>query len=115
VPAHGPGHLATFAYTGLYRYFLTFCTDTRRVVFTAEEPFELVLEQILRAAASNGFAIHAYCFMPDHVHLLAEATDDSSDCLRFITRSKQLSGFYYRKRFSPPVAAIRIRARAADR
>ena len=41
----------------------------------------------------------AYCFMPDHLHLLVEGQADDSDCKRFIARSKQYSGFYLQQRF----------------
>src|ERR1700704_3576124 len=94
-----PGHLKTFTYLGFHRYSLTFCTDHRRHVFTSNETVSLVLEQMLRAAGENQFAIVAYCFMPDHLHLLLEATSESSDCRRFIARAKQYSGFYYSKEF----------------
>lgn len=36
--------------------------------------------------------------MPDHAHLLVEAKTDSSNALRFISRSKQFSGFHYQQR-----------------
>jgi putative transposase len=94
-----PGHLRTFDYLGLHRYFLTFCTDRRRPVFTDSSRVELVQSQILRAAKDELFAVCAYCFMPDHLHLLVEAKSASSDGLRFIARSKQLSGFHYSKSF----------------
>src|SRR5712691_9588634 len=92
-----PGHLKTFAYVGLHRYSLTFCTDRRRHLFMKADVVGLVLAQISRAATENQFAIVAYCFMRDHVHLLAEGTSDTSDCKRFIARAKQYSGFYYKK------------------
>jgi putative transposase len=38
----------------------------------------------------------AYCFMPDHVHLLVEGRRDDSDCRVFISRAKQYSGFHYK-------------------
>src|SRR6185295_19724426 len=94
-----PGHLKAFDYLGLHRYSLTFCTKGRKPTFTNGDVVALVLEQILRAARENGFAVVAYCFMPDHLHLLVEAKTDSSDCLRFIARAKQYSGFYYSQRF----------------
>jgi REP-associated tyrosine transposase len=94
-----PGHLRTFDYTGLHRYFLTFCTNNRQQLFTDRTSVDLVLRQILRAADDEGFAIVAYCFMPNHLHLLIEAKSDSSNCLRFITRAKQFSGFYYSKAY----------------
>jgi putative transposase len=92
-----PGHLKTFTYLGLHRYSLTFCTDRRRHLFTTAAVVDLVLSHISRAATENGFAVVAYCFMPDHLHLLVEGQSDGSDCKRFITRAKQYSGFYYSK------------------
>jgi putative transposase len=94
-----PGHLKAFDYVGLYRYFLTFCTHQRQRHFAEAEPVEVVLRQILRAAEDERFGIVAYCFMPDHLHLLVEAGSESSDCLSFIKRAKQFSAFHYSKIF----------------
>jgi len=94
-----PGHLRTFDYVGLYRYFLTFCTDYRQRLFTDADAVSLVLSQIMRAAREERFAMVAYCFMPDHAHLLAQAEHESSDCRGFIKQAKQFSGFYYSQRF----------------
>jgi REP-associated tyrosine transposase len=91
-----PGRLASFDYIGLYRYSLTFCTCRRGKHFVEPEHVELVLRQIVRSANDTGFAIVAYCFMPDHVHLLVEAQSEASDCRMFIKRAKQFSGFYYK-------------------
>src|SRR5215831_10187069 len=88
-----PGHLKTFDYIGFQRYFLTFCTKDRERVFGSREPVDLVRSQILRAAEDEQFAIVVDCFMPDHVHLLAEGVSESADGLRFIARAKQFSGF----------------------
>jgi len=35
--------------------------------------------------------------MPDHLHLLAEATRKDSDLKRFIKAAKQLSGYYFKR------------------
>ena len=94
-----PGHLKSFDYTGLYRYFLTFCTESRQKLFTSARAVDLVMSQIVRAATDESFSIVAYCFMPDHVHLLVEAGAEVSDCRRLIKRAKQFSGFYYTKTF----------------
>ena len=96
---NNPGHLRTFDYVGLYRYFLTFCTDYRQPFFADETAVELVLSQILRAACEERFALVAYCFMPDHAHLLIEAEQESSNGRAFIKRAKQFSGFYYSQQF----------------
>jgi len=94
-----PGHLKTFDYIGLHRYFLTFCTYRREKRFVTCQHVTLVHEQFLRAAEHERFEIPAYCFMPDHVHLLTEAQSDDCDGRRFIARAKQLSGFYYKRTF----------------
>jgi putative transposase len=94
-----PGHLRTFNYLGLYPYFLTFCTHKRRRLLTTSEQVALVRTQIERGAAEHEFAVIAYCFMPDHLHLLVEARAEGSDCHRFITRAKQYSGFHFGQTF----------------
>ncbi|HEX7798093.1 MAG TPA: transposase [Vicinamibacterales bacterium] len=94
-----PGHLRTFDYIGFQRYFLTFCTNRREPIFVSHESVDLVRTQFLRAADDEQFVIVIDCFMPDHVHLLAEGTTERSDGRRFISRAKQFSGFYYQKRF----------------
>ena len=90
-----PGHLSAFDYRGLHRYSLTFCTDFRKRVFVEATAVTLVAQQIVRKANQTGFALIAYCFMPDHVHLVVEGTRDDSDCLRFIKLAKQYSAFYF--------------------
>jgi REP element-mobilizing transposase RayT len=35
--------------------------------------------------------------MPDHLHLLAEATREDADLKRFTTAAKQLSGYYFKQ------------------
>src|SRR6185436_11190051 len=92
-----PQHLKAFDYLGLHRYHLRFCTDTRQRLFEEQSNVKLVLEQISRAATENHFAVIAYCFMPDHLHLLVEGESDDSDCLMFIRKAKQYSGFYFSK------------------
>src|SRR5688572_29944129 len=94
-----PGHLKAFDYLGFYRYSLTFCTHARQRIFVTCERVDLVLAQIERSAAQEQFAIIAYCFMPDHLHLLVEGRCESSDCRRFMSRAKQFSGLHYAKEF----------------
>ncbi len=94
-----PKRLPAFAYQGNYRYSLCFCTDGRRDVFISDDVVAFVLAQISRAAVETSFALIAYCFMPDHVHLLVAGETEASDCKRLIALAKQYSAFYYSKRF----------------
>jgi putative transposase len=94
-----PGHFRHFDYTGFHRYSLTFCTASRQRLFVDASVVELVLAQISRAAREQQFEVIAYCFMPDHLHLLVHGGSDSSECRRFIKLTKQYSGYYYSKTF----------------
>jgi REP element-mobilizing transposase RayT len=71
--ASHPERLRGFDYVGYHRYFLTFCTFNRRPLFVDDDHVDIVLAQILRACGQEQFATLAYCFMPDHRHLLAES------------------------------------------
>ena len=82
-------------YIGERRYFLTFCTHDRRALFTNADVVTLVLQQILHAAEERRVAVIAYVFMPDHVHLLVEGLDASSDLTKFAHQAKQRSGHAY--------------------
>src|SRR5437667_11386430 len=73
-PAHRP--LAGFSYVGMHRYFLTFYTRERGCCFADAASVGQTLSQIRRTATDESFEILAYCFMPDHVHLLVEAVND---------------------------------------
>jgi putative transposase len=84
-----------FSYTGRYRYFLTFCTRNRAKVFVSADAVALVWSQILRSAAECAFNITAHVAMPDHLHVLVEATTEESDLRRFVNLAKQRSAFEY--------------------
>src|SRR5262245_58187825 len=94
-----PERLKSFDYVGPYAYFLTFCTNQRQRLFVDAARVDLVFAQILRAAADLRFAVIAYCFMPDHAHLLVQGQAEDSDGRAFIKRAKQLAGFHYKKQF----------------
>jgi putative transposase len=94
-----PHHLPSFDYVGEHRYSLTVCCDQRATHFDNGDAVALVGAQFLRAAESEAFSIVACCFMPDHAHLLVQGLEERSDLKRFQTRTKQLSGYHYKKRF----------------
>ncbi len=94
-----PEHLRGFSYVGYGRYFLTFCTYKRRHQFERSERVHLVRDQFLRASTDQCCEIFAYCFMPDHVHMLVEAAREDADLKRFIKSAKQLSGYYFKQRW----------------
>ena len=88
-----------FSYIGKYRYALVFRVFLSRAVFISEAPVNLVREQVFRSASGKQFEITAYCFMPDHVHLLAEGLTETSSCKDFIRAAKQYSGYCYARAY----------------
>lgn len=93
---HGyPRRLASFTYTGRHHYFVTCCTFSRLPLFTSERTVDGTLEAIRVAATQQHFSIVAYCFMPDHTHLLVAGEDVSSDFRVFMSEAKQRSGYWF--------------------
>ena len=84
-----------FDYLGGYRYSLTICTHGKRAVFLTAHAVNPVLDQILRSAERYLFAVLAYCFMPDHLHLLVEGLSDASDMQQFVKDWKQRSAYQF--------------------
>src|SRR6266581_7725695 len=87
-----PPRLRGFSYRGVHRYLLTFCTIERARIFERPEAVDDALQQIRITASRERFAILAYCFMPDHVHLLVEGLNDHADLRQFAKMAKQRSG-----------------------
>jgi putative transposase len=56
------------------------------------------LMAIRQSTTSYDFALIAYCFMPDHLHLVLQATAESSDLCECMRVMKQRAGFHFKKR-----------------
>jgi putative transposase len=98
-----PHRLASFSYKGRHRYSLTFCTHARRELFVDGDVVADALAQILQSAAHNAFTVIAYCFMPDHLHLLVEGQSDDSDLIAFAKDLKQRVAYHYLRAHEGPV------------
>lgn len=87
-----PLRLTRFSYKGAHRYSLTWCTRRRARVFTHPMRVAIATEQIQRTADECWFALLAYCFMPDHLHLLVEGLADDADLRVFVNRGRRRVG-----------------------
>ena len=94
---HGAPRLVSFEYRGLAAYSLTSCTFQRAPIFTERCWVTEVSRQLLQQAARHRFDVPAYCFMPDHVHVLLEATAGDSDLRRLLNSWKQGTGYVYKR------------------
>jgi putative transposase len=92
-----PKRLKDFAYIGRIGYFLTICTDARQRAFDDFDFTRDAVAKLLRTAAKFGFAIYAYCFMPDHVHFLLLGDRDDSDLRAFVRSWNTQTGFAWRR------------------
>ena len=83
--------------------------NNRSVCFYAEDDFLFYLDWLARAARDTGCAIHAYCLMSNHVHLLlTPSTPESAGALmkmlgqryvQYVNRSYRRSGTLWEGRF----------------
>ncbi|MCX7995356.1 MAG: transposase [candidate division WOR-3 bacterium] len=89
--------LKNFDYKGTYRYFVTLCTANKRKIFVEKSLVESLLQILRKTSKFFGFKVWAYCFMPDHLHLLVEGVEEAADFRKFIEQYKQRTGFYYKK------------------
>jgi len=90
--------LADFSYTGFYKYFVTIICAGKIPVFVEENIVKESLELLKNISLSYGFSIWAYCFMPEHLHLLVEGQKEDSNLKKFITMLKQKTSYIYRKK-----------------
>jgi len=92
-----PRRLRGVSYIGMLRYSLTICTACRRDIFASADAVAAVLAQLRQLATLFEFAVVAYCFMPDHLHLLIAGQSEQSDLCEFVRRFKQVTAFAYRQ------------------
>ena len=84
-----PRRLPGCSYRGRHRYLLTLCTAGRSRIFVRSELVSTAIRRIQQSADEAEFEILAYCFMPDHLHLVVQGTSDSADLRRFVIVAKQ--------------------------
>jgi putative transposase len=84
-----PPRIYGFDYRGSYPYSLTFCTFRRRRYFEDASVVSIVLREIVRTAIESASNVLAYCFMPDHLHLLVQSHSPDADLLAFVKRCRQ--------------------------
>jgi len=94
MPGH-PRRLDPADYRGYRAYSLTICTYNRTRPFTDSAIVHQTLLQFLRTAVDARCEVIAYCFMPDHVHVVLIAHAEDSDLARYVRVAKQRSGYAY--------------------
>jgi putative transposase len=91
-----PKRLKDFPYRGCYRYFITIRSSNFRHHFVQGDVVAKVIEFLKSTADQEGFSVWAYCFMPDHVHLLIEGKHTSADMKHFVALFKQETAYWFK-------------------
>ena len=73
-------------YVGRRIYFITICSENRRAIFQNVDRARAVIESLKHVSKSMDFLVHAFCVMPDHVHMLVEGKRVTSDVVRFVAQ-----------------------------
>ncbi len=78
--------------------------NTRRgsPVFRRQDVVRHCEKQLLDVARQHGFDVLAYCFMPDHLHVLLQGSADSR-LVSFMQRFKQVTGYGFKRRRGQPL------------
>jgi len=84
-------------YRGRVAAAFTLCIKDRKPLFIDSTVVNIFTEILKNAAADHHCQIPAYCFMPDHVHIIATGIQEDSKLVNFINSYKQKTGFWMSK------------------
>lgn len=90
-------------YLGQKTYFVTICCHDREPFFVDLGLGRWLLTHVCDSASRQFMLLHAFCIMPDHLHLLLEGQETSSDLLRFVKDLKQRTAYEYKQRVHRPL------------
>ena len=92
--------LSSENYIGKRWFFITICCADRRKSFARAGLCRWFMKLLRQDAARHLFEVHAYCLMPDHVHLLLEGLAPQSDLLGFVKSLKAKSSTAWQQKTS---------------
>jgi REP element-mobilizing transposase RayT len=87
-------------YRGRNLYFVTLCFHDRRPLGANPRLASWLIASLRKNAAVCAFFIHAYCIMPDHMHLLAAGASEESNLVKFVESFKQETAVEFARRRS---------------
>jgi putative transposase len=95
--------LLASSYRGRRLYFVTLCFHNRRRLGTNPRLVRWIISQLRKHAATGEFFVHAYCVMPDHIHVLAAGATDSSYLAKFVEAFKQETAVEFSRKAHRPL------------
>ena len=85
--------LTSDAYQGRVSAAFTLCIAERKRLFVTA-PNVAVFVSVLEKVGKERDLRAIYCFMPDHLHLIALGNSDNSDVLHGVKHFKQVTGYW---------------------
>jgi len=98
LPVRKRNRLPLDNYQGAKAYSVTITTCRRAPWFRDVAVGEHCVNALKKAAGQESFRVYAYCFMPDHLHLLVGTSADA-DLVGFVKRFKQATAWWFRNRY----------------
>src|SRR3990170_4138119 len=83
------------SYEGPAAFSVTISTANRSPLLKQPDTVDMCTAALAEIASQHGMDVLAYCFMPDHLHLLIEAA--SGNLIQFMKAFKQMSGYHHRR------------------
>jgi len=102
-PRRSSPRLQTFDYTGPYAYSITINADGGRPYFRDARFVRFCIQTLHGKGDAHGFEVIAYCFMPNHVHLLVVGLTEFSRLQPFMQQFKQITGFAFKQEHGAPL------------
>ena len=93
---HQKPRLAREDYVGQRTYHIMLPTAQRAPILEDIDLSRRFEDVLVDCSNRLEFSILAYCFMPDHLHVLLRGSQPTSDLLKFVQRFKQRTGFYFK-------------------
>ena len=90
-------------YLGRQLYFVTLCFHHRRHFGANARIARWLIDELRSHAAACEFFVHAYCVMPDHVHILVAGALETSDMMTFVMSFKQKTASEFTRRTHRPL------------
>ncbi|HKQ88549.1 MAG TPA: transposase [Candidatus Acidoferrales bacterium] len=81
--------LHSLRYVGRASHFITICCEERRPLLKNAARAIGLIEILQGKSTAHRFSVHAYCVMPDHIHMLVSGLEDRSDLLAFVKDFKR--------------------------
>ncbi|MCP4727056.1 MAG: hypothetical protein GY863_18595 [bacterium] len=84
-------------YIGCVRISFTLCIKERNKIFVDSDVVEIFNSILKSELEKHRVSNWIYLYMPDHLHLILEGKDDSSNLWQSIVSFKQKTGFWFSK------------------